>query len=197
MVYLIGGSPRCGKTTFARRLAYQKRIPGVSTDLLRHAEKVYVPEAEWPVRFPQADWKTRPAIETLEAEIQESKTLWLGNRRFIGALLKHRQDYVIEGVHLLPELVQELSVPENADRLKVAYLVKTDLAQIVQGFEKVDKQADWLLRDVTTAEELRRAADVVRVKSFYFQNEAMKYGHQVVDTGADFEGSIERLLGEF
>ncbi len=196
MIYLVGGAPRCGKTTFSKRLAFQNRIPWVSTDLLREVARAFVPEQEWSVRLPEFNLASAPE-EILKAEILEAKTLWPGTKRFIYSLLKWKHDYVIEGVHLLPDLVQELLEIDQGEGWSAMYLVKTDVADVLHGFEKTSKEEDWLLRDLKTPEELERAARMVQVKSSYLKDEAGKHGYEVIDTGADFQGSVESLLRRF
>jgi 2-phosphoglycerate kinase len=46
MLYLIGGSPRCGKTTFSKMLAYEKRISWFSTDLAATIIRPYLSEED-------------------------------------------------------------------------------------------------------------------------------------------------------
>ena len=42
MIYLIGGPPKCGKTTLAKRLSKSLGIPWVSTDTLQCVIKPYI-----------------------------------------------------------------------------------------------------------------------------------------------------------
>ena len=76
MIYLIGGAPRCGKTTFSKRLAAKKRIPWISTDLIESIVAEYMSPAERQKGFPLANVCTALPEESLRTEIISAKTLW-------------------------------------------------------------------------------------------------------------------------
>jgi cytidylate kinase len=52
MIYLIGGPPKCGKTTLAKRLSKSKGIPWVSTDTLQCVIKPYMNKKDFSKIFP-------------------------------------------------------------------------------------------------------------------------------------------------
>ena len=64
MIYLIGGSPRCGKTTVAKKLAMKSHIPWFPADYLASAVSQYISEGERADKFPLAIFvnKTTPTI---------------------------------------------------------------------------------------------------------------------------------------
>jgi hypothetical protein len=59
MLYLIGGAPRCGKTTLARQLAQALGCSHVPADYLGTAFANYIPISELPQRYPA--WGTTTA----------------------------------------------------------------------------------------------------------------------------------------
>lgn len=52
MIYLIGGPPRCGKTTLAKEMSKKLRIPWVSTDALEVVTRAYVDKGKWQTLYP-------------------------------------------------------------------------------------------------------------------------------------------------
>jgi len=53
-VYLIGGPPKCGKTTLAKTLSKRLSIPWISADTLQNIASVYIPEEEYEKYFPHS-----------------------------------------------------------------------------------------------------------------------------------------------
>lgn len=201
MIYLIGGAPRCGKTTFAKMFAREKRIPGISTDLIASIVKPYIANAQGEHAFIAGNVCSEGPEEQLKGEIQNSHVLWPGIRRFMCSLLRWNHDYVIEGVHLLPALIHEFEMSPDRERLGgefcIIYLLKKDTKKILEGLKKADPELDWLLQCVKTEDDLISAAESIRRKAIYFEDEAKKYGYRVINTEEDFGTILQNLLNEF
>ena len=120
MIYLIGGAPRCGKTILSKKIAAQKKISWISTDSLWSVVLAGTPKSQIIKKFPYRKYRldTHEPELMLQAEITESNTLWPGVKAFIKHLIDCRENYVIEGVHLMPELVQELKKTKYWKSLK-------------------------------------------------------------------------------
>ena len=197
MIYLIGGAPRCGKTTFSKILAAKKRISWISTDLIESVVAEYMSPDEIRKGLPTANVCTALPQESLRTEIISAKTLWPGTKRFIKALLKWKHDYVIEGVHLLPQFVHELEKLEHWDEVRVLYLVKQDQQRIIEGFKRSRIESDWLLQCIKSDHDFRHASAMVRCKSLYLKKQALKYHYPVVNTEKDFKQTLRKLLARF
>jgi 2-phosphoglycerate kinase len=196
MIYLIGGAPRCGKTTLSKKLAYKKRVSWISTDLIAAIVKPYVQERAERRRF-----LIDSAEDLLLSEIEDAKALWPGIKRFILSLIKWQHDYIIEGVHLFPQLLEELKHDEKWQSLqkeiKVLYLIKTDEKLIAKGLAKGEKETDWLLQCVNTKDDFKKAAHMIQVKSEYVEKQASACGYRIVNTDKGFKKTIASLLKEF
>lgn len=193
MIYLIGGAPRCGKTTFSKMLAHKKRIPWISTDLIESIVAEYMSPKEKVKKFPCPNVCTAKPDVSLRAEIKTAKTLWPGAKRFIEALLKWKHDYVVEGVHLLPQYIHELERTEYWKQIRVLYLIKKDPQRIINGFKSSHKESDWLLQCIKTEDDYRNAAEMVRCKSLYLEKRAKKFHYPVVNTEKDFNQTLQKL----
>ncbi len=200
MIYLIGGAPRCGKTILSKALAKEKHISWISTDSIWSIIVASTPKNQIAKKFPYR--KTRLGVHSaksiLAAEITESKTLWPGIKAFIERLVETHEDYVIEGVHLMPELVHTLKRKEYWKDISVVYLVKEDLQKIRDGFSRNTSAHDWLAAVLQKSPHLQdAAAEMVHEKSRYAATGARKYGLPVVVMDDAFEKKIAALVKGF
>jgi 2-phosphoglycerate kinase len=120
MIYLLGGPPRIGKSTVAGLITRQRGISAVSTDSLAAVLESAVgpdaaPDLYSVTRFNSlADaekirlMRESPA-RRVEIQLEESRAVWPAVAAFIESESDERRDVVIEGVAVLPELVQRLS----------------------------------------------------------------------------------------
>lgn len=200
MLYLIGGSPRCGKTTFSKMLAYEKRISSFSTDLAATVIHPYLSQEDGDAFFGVGNILTDSPRKLLEDEIKNAKILWPGVKRLIVALLKWKHEGVLEGVHLLPEFLHELeSLPEwetVKDQVQIVYVIKKDEEKITEGLKRTEKAKDWLLQSLRSDADLPKAARMIREKSLFLEAEAQKYGYRVVNTEDAFNETLETLRNE-
>lgn len=199
MIYLIGGAPRCGKTILSKAMAANRHLPWISIDVFRSGIVAYISQDQIKDKLPDENLRleTSTPEELLQSERIESRTLWSGVRAMIEHLIKSEQDYIVEGVQLMPELVQELMETDYWKHIRLVYLVKQDLAEIKDGFSRNTSAHDWLKDALKNTELIERAAHMVEVKSRYIADEAKKYGFRVIDTGKDFDGELTRLQEEF
>jgi hypothetical protein len=94
MIYLLGGPPRTGKSTLARRLNQHHGLPVVSTDLLRGVLITVVPEL-------------RAAMQGGDP-YQEAEVLYPFLRQTIAVANVQLSDCVVEGVGFFPTHVTRL-----------------------------------------------------------------------------------------
>lgn len=134
MIYLIGGSPRGGKSILSRELAKKFNIPYISTDNLRPVILPYFKKRKFEyfpfekifnIRNIDNYFKKYTGHEMLNADIKEAKTMWPGVKNLIKYLLKCKMDYIIEGVDLLPYFVKQFKKEKN---VKIAYLINSSYA---------------------------------------------------------------------
>lgn len=133
------------------------------------------------------------AEESLKAEIVESKTMWPGIKALIHQLALCKQNYVIEGVHLLPKLIQQLKKEKYWKNIKVFYLIKRDINKIVSDFPKNKDKFDWIRACWNDKNKLRHIAEMVQMKSQYIEKQAKKYNFKVINTDTNFNKVINQL----
>lgn len=199
MIYLIGGSPRGGKSILAHMISQKLDIPYLSTDDIRPIVMAYFSETDLKEKFPfGADdmptddyFNTWTGEDMLKAEIIEAHSSWAGVKNLINHLRSGKMDYVIEGVYLLPELVKEFS--GDAD-IKIVFLVKEDAEKIFQGLMKNKGENDWIATYVTNDEMMMTAAKALSVYGPYFADESKKYGFKCVNTENNFHNKLENTF---
>lgn len=151
MLYLIGGPPRLGKSIIARNLARVLRIPWLSTDFLEIASAKILSPAERKWIFPYTDMRLRdpywriPAEKAVRLQLAQARRTWKIHRAFIVRLLKGREDFILEGTTLLPELIARLRLnPRARGNLRPLLFLDRDLNHIQKGVQKSIRADDWL-----------------------------------------------------
>jgi 2-phosphoglycerate kinase len=196
MITLIGGAPRCGKSILAAELSKQSQTPWVSTDALQSMIVPYIPKKNLKQLMPfegKGSEHMTPK-QSLHAEIRESQTVWPGIERFIKQLVDMRQDYIIEGVHLLPQYVVALFKTPYGQQIRVAYLIKKDIERITDGFRKNTNPFDWMAGCLDDAKLLQHMAGMVALKGTYVQKQAKKYHLPVYNTEQHFNKTLRDLM---
>jgi 2-phosphoglycerate kinase len=204
MIYLIGGSPRSGKSKLAKIFAEKKSIPYFSADDLRPVIQAYLSkdslEEKIPNEFMYANcnfdndvyFEKYSAAETIETDLIDSHTLFTGIESLINHFHLTERDLIIEGVQLLPELVFGLMNKDYYAQIKIVYLVKTDAKKIRDDIEKNDPKSDWLLQNTKKTETLDKAANMLSDYGKYFTRESEKYGFALFNTENDFFDTLDK-----
>jgi 2-phosphoglycerate kinase len=201
MLYLIGGAPRCGKTTLARQLAQALGCSHVPADYLGSAFANYIPAAELPQRYPA--WATatvdqRFATYTTAQIIAnyrtKAATVWPGLRAFCEYALAQRHAMVIDGYQLEPRLIQELIDAYPQLPISAAVLTRTQIDRIRDDLIATTTPDDWIGQSTTQAITFTRIAEMVSHYSLYFSTEAARYQIASFDMDAGFHNQIAEAV---
>lgn len=201
MLYLIGGSPRGGKTILSKKLSKKIEVPYISTDYLKLILRPYFKEKEREKMFPfDKIWKklnlndyflNYTGKQMLAIDIKEGKTLWTGMKYLISHLSKRKIDYIIEGVHLLPNLIKDFKDDPN---VKIIFLTKADEEKIYSGLFKNKSERDWILEKVKDKDILKLVAKSLSFQGSYFEKETKKYNFKLINTEDNFPGKINQAI---
>jgi 2-phosphoglycerate kinase len=118
LVVLIGGGTGVGKSTVATQLAYSLGITRVSsTDFIRQVLRSAVPEAIAP-ELSRSSFELDNGISRngsgRHAEFErQARQVLVGVRATIERAVAERMPLIIEGIHLLPELVDADAAPDG------------------------------------------------------------------------------------
>lgn len=145
MIYLIGGPPKCGKTTLAKKLSRQAHIPWVSTDTLQSVARAYLSKEDIKKRLPfnQAQWKTNDEKYTHlspQRIVQEyrikGRGVYPAIDMFCISEIKDGNDYIVEGYHVTPQIAAQLIKKYGRKYFRALFLVRNDAKKFVHDAKK-------------------------------------------------------------
>lgn len=202
MIYLIGGSPRSGKTILSKKLANDLGSLYISTDILRlfmlasltgDDKYKYFPFEKMMDQASTIDtfYKEVSGENMLLADIEEAKNLMPGILAFIEHFKKLNIDYVIEGVHFLPNLISHL---KSDEKIKIVMLTKTDTNKILDGLKENKGKDDWIADNINDDQILLNAAKSLVEYGKYFETGSAKYKVKCINTENDFFDKIEDVI---
>lgn len=195
-IILIGGSPTAGKSYTAKKLAEDLKLPWISTDLIREQMRWIVKKEDYPNLFHHFDVGPDKAVEFLthntaeqivEHQNKESEDVWKGIRGIIEGDYVW-EDFIVEGVAILPKLVanQEWKIKKD---IKAIFIIDEDKDRVrntifTRGlWDEAEKYSD----DVKEKE-----VEWVFAFNNYIKGEARKYNFPVVSIG-DRDDYIDRV----
>ena len=200
MIYLIGGPPKCGKTTLAKKLSKSLGIPWVSTDTLQCVIKPYMSKEDLSKKFPTSyqrgkdndeKYSKYSTNEIIEAYQQQAKTVYEAVDMFTVCELTDCNDFIIEGYHIEPELVAGLNL-KYLGKIKSIFLVKSDKEKFVYDIKKSTTPNDWIIARTNNDETYRKIANMICEYGNFFEKESEKYGFKVLNMDNDFGNQIKK-----
>ncbi len=209
MIYLIGGPPRCGKTTVARRLASAVGCPWVQTDWLESAFSAYFPPGECEPRplDPGPDvpresrndvmYATFSAVEIIAYYRAMAERAWPGVRTIVEYALFDDEDIIIEGYHIDPALVQRFLAaadPGTAGEVRTAFLVREDRADILASIRRGGQKNDWVLSKTRQDATFERIAEMIVQYGAVVRADAEQAGLPVLSVDGDFDREVARAV---
>lgn len=157
-LYLIGGSPRSGKTTIFRKIVTQKPMLAITTDGLREAIRYTIIEESFATikklsfsgqaTFHKAgENKDESHTKDFSYDIDQEELTW---KNIVGLVNYYDRprgaSIVIEGMAITPERVKSLSL-KNLE-LKVVFLGFTDESHFEKIFEYSNINKDWIHKKI-------------------------------------------------
>jgi len=202
MIYLIGGPPKCGKTTLAKRLADKYRISWISADTLQNIVWAYTLKEKHSTLFPHSYSRGESNDEfysqyspqqITENYIAQGKTTYDAISMMAETYLADKEDLVVEGYQVTPEIVDTIIKKFDRDHIKAVFLVKYDEQKFIQDIHKSTTQNDWIIRKTKEESTYGKIAKTVAEYSHHFEKEAKKYGLDVFNMDNDFEGQLNAI----
>lgn len=206
MIYLIGGTPRSGKTTLAMLLSKKLKVSWVPTDTIELIVQSYTPKEDFPKKFPKSAirQKTNYSNDVMyeqfttkqiaDAYIRQSRVVWKAIEKLIEAELKEGRSYILEGYHIHPRLVAELKRKFGSRNIKSVFLAKSDIGGIVKTSRQFTSRTDWFVNKTKNMNTYPKVAAMIRELSNYFKKEAKKYNLEMYAMDKDFKKEQEKAL---
>jgi 2-phosphoglycerate kinase len=201
MLYLIGGAPRCGKTTLARHLAQALGCSHVPVDYLGTAFANYIPIAELPQRYPawgtatvDERFATYTAAQIIVNYRTKAATVWPGLRAFCEYALIQRHPMVLDGYQLEPRFIRELTEAYPQHSIAAVALTRTHVERICADLARAADPEDWVGQSTTQPITFTRIAEMISQYSQFFSAEAARYQIASFDMDAGFHDQIAQAV---
>ncbi len=202
-VYLIGGPPKCGKTTLAKTLSRTLNIPWMSSDTLENLACAYSPKEKHEELFPHSYLRGDSndefyAYHTAEAIVQgyveQSKATYKAIHMMAETYLTDEDDFIIEGYQVTPEIVSRIFEEFGNENIKAVFLLKKDVEKMLTDFHKSTTPNDWILRKTKNEDTFRKIAEMIAVYSVHTEKEAGKYDFPLFEMDGDFDAAQQAAL---
>jgi 2-phosphoglycerate kinase len=203
MIYLIGGPPKCGKTTLAKAMSKELYIPWISADTLQNIVWAYTSDEKRTDLFPHKhlrgenndDSYAEHSTETIiKSYIEQSKASYDAIAMMAETYLVDKDDFIVEGYQVTPEIVDHIHQKYGKEHVRAVFLVRNDARQFVEDIYKSATPNDWIIRRTKNESTYPKIAKMVVEYSDYFQKEAKKYDLPVFQMDKDFDNQISELV---
>ncbi|MBT6691614.1 hypothetical protein HOB10_04755 [Candidatus Parcubacteria bacterium] len=202
MIYLIGGAPRCGKTTTAKRLSKKLNVSWLSTDTLERVVRSCMSAKEITKKFPKTviRRKTKYSNDLMYSQyttkqitstyLKQSRAIWTAVETFVDCELYEGRSIVIEGYHIHPELVKKLSKKYGPRNVRAVFFTKMDAEDIVSKGKKFADKNDWFVNRTKNETTYLKIAHMIVELSKFFNREAKKYNLKLYNTDTHFKNKL-------
>ncbi|KKR09656.1 MAG: hypothetical protein UT37_C0014G0015, partial [Parcubacteria group bacterium GW2011_GWA2_39_18] len=170
MIYLIGGPPKCGKTTLAKKLAQVYQIPWISADTLQNIVWAYTPKEKYSELFPHSYlrkesndefYSKHSPQEIIKNYIAQGKATYDAISMMAETYLTDKDDFIVEGYQVTPEIVDCIFKKIGKEHAKVVFLVKYDEQKFIQDIHKSTTPNDWIIRKTKNKATYGRIAKMI------------------------------------
>jgi len=202
MIYFIGGPPKCGKTTLAKKLSKKFGIPWISADTLQNIVRAYLPKEKHNVLFPHSYLRRESNDEFYSKNtpqqivnnyITQGKTTYNAIGMVAETYLADKDDFIVEGYQVTPEIVHNIIKKFGDENIKTAFLVKLDEQKFIQDIHKSTTPNDWILRKTKNDSTFVLIAKMIVEYSIYFNSESEKYSFKVYNMDNEFESQLLKI----
>jgi 2-phosphoglycerate kinase len=209
MIFLIGGPPRCGKTTVARRLAAARQCSWMQTDYLETAFATYFAPGQYaPMRLDAGVDVARESHNDLvyakysAAEIIDyyralAKRTWTGLQAVVEYALFDGEDLVLEGFHIDPASVRQFLAETDANlagEVRPVFLIREDFDDILATIKRGGHKNDWVLTKTRQDVTFERIARMIVQYSQRVRHEVEQAGFPVFEMDGDFMRQAEKVI---
>jgi len=147
LLFLIGGTAGCGKSTIATGLASRLEIARMqSTDMLREVMRTMIPQQVEPIlhKSSYSAWQELPdeikesedkGMRIYQGYCRQAEILSVAIKAVIHRALHERVSVIVEGVHFHPSIIKEIIEPSDAlvVPLMLAVMKKKRLQSRIKG----------------------------------------------------------------
>jgi 2-phosphoglycerate kinase len=202
-IYLIGGPPKCGKTTLAKTLSQKRGISWISSDTLENLAWAYTSEEMRPLLFPHKylrgdsndEFYTHHSAEAIvQGYIEQSAAAYDAISMMVETYLTDEDDFIVEGYQVTPEIVGRIIDKFGDELVRVVFLIKRDEKGMLQDFHKSSTPNDWILRKTKDESTFVKIAHMIAIYSKRISEDAKKRHLPICEMDADFKKAIASAM---
>ena len=208
MFYLIGGAPRVGKTTLAKKISSDYNIPWISVDTVESIILEYIPDDLKDDLFPKNKIRKEThdindemyslfsTKQIVDAYIKQSKASWKAISTFVKKEEQYGHSYVIEGFQIHPELVIQLQNENPEATIKSIFVGRSDVKQIIANVLEFGGRNDWFTKKTINESTYQKIAEMIAEYSNFFKLAAEQLDLPFVNLDGDFWSQIGVVEGK-
>lgn len=191
-IILIGGAPRTGKSFLARELSKKLGIPYVATDRIRETMK----KSELREKYP-ALWEFDAGVETylnshtaeqvFQSHNAEASATWDGVKAWMDNNMD-QESYIIEGVAVIPELVNR-DFGHN-DLARPIFLYDNNVNSVLDMFRTY---GFWDGAPKYSEDTNKKYVEWILIFNEWLKKECEKYDYPLIEVG-DRATLLDRIL---
>jgi len=205
MIYLIGGPPKCGKTTLAKKLSLTLKVPWISTDSLQAVVCAYTDKKNIPKKFPWSTIRKQTkkindiaynkysSKQIISAYRTQAKTTFKAIEMMALCELTDKNDIIIEGYHIEPQLTARLK-KKYGIKIKSIFLIKNDAKKFVRDIKKTSTPNDWIVKRTKNENIYNLIAKMICDYGKFFKDEAIKKHLKVIEMDNNFNKKISEAI---
>ena len=177
MLYLLGGSPRAGKSTIGRKFTSETGIPYFGLDYLKMGIARGWPES---------------GVDPNGGDLKIAKKIWPVVKGMAMTLVEEGEDCLLEGTYLLPEYVVELQQMYK-DKIRACFIGYTE----IDTWEKVRQIREYGMPSGALSwvkgEGDRENVEFLKRFSVYIKDECNKYSLTYFENASDHWGTVAEV----
>ncbi len=209
MIYLIGGAPRCGKTTIAKKLSKKLQISWISADTIEGIVIISTPLKSIKKLFPKREVRRKTeqsndlmysqysAKDIRDIYIKQAKSSWKAIDVIIKQEIKEGNDYIIEGHQVHPKLIDLLMRKYGKKNICSLIVTRFNIDGIVKGCLKHKAKNDWFIQKTKNNQTFYKIAEMIKEYSNFLGKEAKKYKINVINVDVGFLNQINSAVKNF
>jgi 2-phosphoglycerate kinase len=200
---LIGGVPRTGKTTLAKKLASDLNISWMSTDALESIAHSYTPTEMVEELFPKSVMRrntnrnnddlyaTYSISDIIDSYDKQAETVGAAITALATYADKEGWGYVIEGYHITPLLLTTLHAA-GIDCTSII-LVNSNPAEAIQRSRQSEVLNDWVRDNTKNEQTYTKISEGIQEHSKRLITAAQEYNIHYVDMGENFTDRTDEI----
>jgi 2-phosphoglycerate kinase len=202
MIYLIGGPPRCGKSTLARKLAALTGASWVPADYLTTIISGYISAAELPVRLPRLGrfrdndekYARFSAAEIIQNYRIKAEASWQAIQAFTDYAVSDAHSVILDGYQIEPRFVQLYCAQSPQHPIRAVFLYRMDVDALCADLKRSTTPNDWVLSYTKEEVTFAKIAAMIGEYSAIFRAEAARYELPAFNIDGDFEQRVAAVL---